>query len=101
MQRVSTHNETNMDDPQTDPKYQFTHEAIKVALHMITMQPPMVIDYPSHFISDSIQEKQRREWDESLEDGTYVLEYFKPVLYSSFQEQDAIKPAAIGNKRRT
>lgn len=67
---------------------------------MITMQPPMVIEYPCKFVSESIQDKMPGEWDESLMEGDYKIEYFRPVLYPNFREQDPSKAALVGNKRQ-
>lgn len=101
MQRVSPYRETDIvGDPQSDPKYLFTQKAIKTALDMITMQPPMVVEYPRKFISDDIQERLPSEWDESKEEGDYELEYFRPVLYPNYREQDPSKAASVGNKHR-
>lgn len=98
LQRVSVYHKSVVADPQSDPKYLFTQEAVKTALSMIVMQPPMVIDYPEKFVSESIQQKQQGEWDESREDDC-ELEYFKPVLYPNYREQDPSKPASVGMKK--
>ena len=67
---------------------------------MITMQPPMIIEYPSKFVSDgSIQEKYH-DWNETLNEGDYELEYFRPVLYSSYHAQNCTKEALVGNRER-
>ena len=83
----------------SDAKFHFTEKAVQVAFKMVTMQPPMVIAYPSQFISDSMQHKQETFWDEELaKSGKYELEYFKPVLYSSCEEDIPIKVGHIGNR---
>ena len=104
MQQVSSYHEANVHsvaDPQSDPRYSFTRKAIETALYMITMQPPMVVEYPRKFISDDIQEKVQSRWDESLKEGDYELEYFRPVLYPNYQEQDPSRAASVGNKPRS
>ena len=69
---------------------------------MIIMQPPMVVEYPHKFISDwDAQEKQPGAWDETLQEGEYELEYFRPVLYSNYHAQEIIKPALVGNKPKS
>jgi transglutaminase/protease-like cytokinesis protein 3 len=91
--------EANQQDVSSDPTYRFTQEAVRTALDMIMMQPPMVIDYPHtlNFISD-IHEKQSGAWDETLQEGEYQLEYFRPVLYRNYHAQDVITSALVGNR---
>ena len=86
------------DNPSSDIHW-FAHEAVKTALDMIVMQPPMVIEYPHKFMSEcDVQEKQPGAWDETLQEGEYQLEYFRPILYSNYRAQDLIKPALVGNR---
>ena len=35
---------------EANPKYHFTQAAVKTALYMFAMQPPMIIDYPTEFL---------------------------------------------------
>lgn len=84
-------------DNESHPKYSFARAAVETALDMVTMQPPMIIDYPPKFLSDNIQLKQSEKWDEHLEEGQYTLQYFRPVLYTSFREVEVSRPAHVGN----
>ena len=87
----------NQDDASSDALYQFAQEAVKTALDMIMMQPPMVIEYPHTFDSD-IYEKQPGAWDDTLQEGEYQLEYFRPVLYSNYHAQHVLTPGLVGNR---
>lgn len=93
-------NTDNNKDVKADTRFTFAQAAVKTALNMIAMQPPMIIDYPPKFVSDSIQMKQSEDWDEHLEMSgeEYTLRYFRPVLYSNYGEQEVSKPAYVGNK---
>ena len=83
----------------SNTKYDFAKKAVETALDMVSMQPPMIIDYPEKLASDDIQEKQFSQWDDSLQEGEYELRYLRPVLYSSYRDQECLQRAHVGNKR--
>ena len=86
---------------ESDPKYSFVKAAVETALSMVVMQPPMIICCPKQFVGDDIQEKQSGQWNESLQDGDYELQYLRPALYASYREEGVSKRAHVGNRSIT
>lgn len=81
---------------QHDPKYAFALDAVELALRMVMIQPPMVIDYPKKF-SEDVQDKHSSQWCDEYRDKTDLV-YFKPVLYSSGEQAMPIRKGLVGNK---
>lgn len=63
---------------------------------MVTIQPPMVIDYPTKF-SEDVHIKQSSQWCDEDQDKT-DLAYFRPVLYSTCEQPRPIVKGLVGNK---
>ena len=78
-------------------KYTFAQEAVKLALRMVTIQPPMVIDYPTKFCED-VHEKHSSQWRDEYQDKTDLI-YFKPVLYATCEpKSQPMKKGLVGNE---
>ena len=84
------------DGLQHDPKFTFAQDAVKIAFKMITIQPPMCIDYPLQF-NDDMHTPQASHWCEEDQDKL-DLYYFRPVLYSTCEQLLPIRKGMVGNK---
>ena len=87
--------EVSSSDLEHDPKYIFAQGAVKLALRMVTIQPPMVIDYPSKF-NDDVHIKHSSQWRDEYQDRTDLV-YFMPVLYSTCEPSLPIIKGLVGN----
>ena len=89
----STHDYTLSSD--SSPLNVFVQTAVLTALDMVAMQPPMVIEYPIALVSEEVQIIQGGSWDENYREGEYTLQYYRPILYTNYKEDEASKLAHV------
>ena len=80
----------------TTPVMAFLQKAIELSRQMLTIHPPMIVSTPMEFNED-VHERHPSHWDDDVEEvGKFTLVYFRPVLYSSYEEVTPEKKGQVG-----
>ena len=84
-----------------DPLEIYLKKAIIVAWKMLTIQPPMIVTYPSEEnYNPVVHDKDTKRWSSKLKDSEYDLVFFKPAVYYTFEEKKPVVKAEVGNRKR-
>lgn len=84
---------------ESNPLEVYLKKAVHVAWKMLTIQPPMVIAFPSPGeYNDDVHEKDYFSWNYELEGSkNYKLSLLKPALYYFHKNKKPQIKAEVGN----